>query len=277
MKNENTNESTALTVLQKNNFELAEFSEDMSDIIAEELDGLGTIPFDVIKIPAGGGLAFELPGESEDQPELVNEITGIIVDHHSINALWMKPYDGANEQPDCSSFDGKTAILPTGELKSCAECPYNEFGSARDGGKGKLCKNMHRIYILRSGEQLPMLLLLPPTSLANWKNYLGKKLVIKGKRPYQVLTKITLKREKNANGIAYSQAVFTKVADLAPTECATLKTMVESIKLMTRSTAMQQASTFADGAEERPEAASVDIPPVSGAEFTDITDEAVPF
>lgn len=242
------NETKALAVLEQHKFELMPMSDDLKDIIAEEMDGLGAVPFDIIKIPSGGGLSFEVPGENEDIPTVATELVGIIVDHHPVNALWMNEYDGSNNQPDCSSFDGKTAVDSNGEIKSCANCPYNQFGTARNGGKGKACKNMHRIYILLGGQAIPTLLVLPPTSIAAWRNYIGKKIVVKGKRPYMVLTKVTLKKEKNEGGIAYSQAVFTKVADLTPVECAELKPMVDGFKAMTRSVAMQSADTFVEGA-----------------------------
>ena len=38
-------------------------------MIREELDGLGSIPFDVVKIPSGGGVAFEVPGDDPDNPD----------------------------------------------------------------------------------------------------------------------------------------------------------------------------------------------------------------
>lgn len=258
-KNENT---TALAVLQQHNFELVPISEELGQIIAEEMDGLGAIPFDTIKIPSGGGLAFELPGETEDSPAAEKELVGIIVDHHPVNAYWETEYDGSNNQPNCSSFDGKTGLdADSGEVRSCASCPFNQFGSDIRGGKGKACKNMHRIYILMSGQVIPMLLTLPPTSLAAWRNYIGKKVVVRGKRPWMVMTKITLKKEKNDNGIAYSQAVFTKVADLTPEECAAIKPMAESFKALTRSDIMQSADTF------------VEAPQATGETFTEATDD----
>ena len=241
----NKNDNTALAVLEQNKFDLVPLSGDIAEIISEEMDGLGAIPFDSIKIPSGGGLAFELPGETEDSPVAASELVGIIVDHHPVNAHWESEYDGSNNKPDCSSFDGKTAIdAKSGEVKSCATCPFNQFSSDTRGGKGKACKNMHRIYILLGGQPIPMLLTLPPTSISAWRNYLGKKIVVKGKRPYMVLTKVTLKKEKNANGIAYSESVFSKVADLSPAEVATIKPMVDGFKAMTRSTVMQSAESI---------------------------------
>ena len=46
-----------------------------------------------------------------------------------------------------SSHDGKQGVeRETGEIKDCALCPYNQFGS---DDKGKACKNVHRVFILR--------------------------------------------------------------------------------------------------------------------------------
>ena len=43
-------------------FELVTLTGELAEAIAEEMDGLGSIPFERAKIPSGGGLAFELPG-----------------------------------------------------------------------------------------------------------------------------------------------------------------------------------------------------------------------
>jgi hypothetical protein len=210
-------------------FRLVPMSSEISDIITEELDGLGTIPMDTVKIPSGGGLAFELPGEEEDKPVSATELTGIILYHHATNAWWRDSYIGGNQQPDCYSNDGHTGTAAeTGETKNCAFCPYNQFGSGKDGGKA--CKNAHRVYMLLSGNPLPIILSLPPTSLMPLKIYLAKKVVIPGLRSWQVLTKVTLKKVKNAGGIAYSQAVFTKIGVLTEKELAVVQPMVDAVK-----------------------------------------------
>ena len=144
-------------------FNLVTISGDLAEAIAEEMDGLGTIPFDRVKIPSGGGLAFEVPGEDEENPETAGELVGAILYHHPVNAYWIEKFSGGNEQPDCSSMDGKQGILRgTGEIMSCADCPHNKFGS---DGLGKACKNVHRVYILREDNPVPLILSLPPTSL----------------------------------------------------------------------------------------------------------------
>ena len=209
-------------------FNLVTLSEDLAQGIAEEMDGLGQIPFDRVKIPSGGGLAFEVPGEDEDNPESASELVGVILHHHPVNAYWAEAFSGANESPDCSSIDGKQGVeRETGEIKDCASCPFNQFGS---DGQGKACKNIHRIYLLREGNPIPIILSLPPTSIKSMRDYIGKRILVKGLRSYQVITKITLKKEKNAAGIAYSKAVFSFVDKLTESQAAECKKMSETIK-----------------------------------------------
>ncbi|MCX4324204.1 MAG: hypothetical protein OSJ59_14740 [Lachnospiraceae bacterium] len=210
------------------NFDLQTISGDLAQTIAEEMDGLGALPFDRVKIPSGGGLAFELPGEDDENPESATEIVGVILDHHPVNAYWREKFAGGNEQPDCSSFDGKLGVdRETGEIKDCASCPYNQFGS---DDKGKACKNVHRVFILREGNPVPLVLSLPPTSLKYMRDYIAKRVILKGFRCWQAVTKITLKKEKNAAGIAYSRAVFTFVGKLSPEKAKEAEAMKDCVK-----------------------------------------------
>ena len=203
-----------LAVVKNDEFTLPAL-RDMGKIFQEELEGLDLSNiFDRVKIPTGGGLAFEVPGETDDEPQVMKEIVGIVIDHYPVNAYWQDKFAGGNNPPDCSSLDGK--IGSTGQL--CASCPMNQWGSGPDG-RGKACKNMHRVYILREGEIFPLLLTLPPTSLKNFANYLAKRVVSKGKRAYEVITRVTLKRVTNSINIAYSQAVFA-LAGVLPLEAA---------------------------------------------------------
>lgn len=196
----------------------------------EEMDGLGSIPFERAKIPSGGGLAFELPGETEDEPVMSTELTGVILHHHPVNAYWAEQYSGGNEQPDCSSYDGKQGVeRETGEIHDCSKCPHNQFGSA---GAGKACKNIHRCYILQESNPVPIILALPPTSLKYIRDYIGKRILLKGLRCYEAVTKITLKKEKSADGITYSRAAFTFVSKLTDEQKAEAKAMAENVKAM---------------------------------------------
>ena len=66
-------------------------SNDVTDGIMEELDGLN-ISLDKIKIPAGGGLTFEVPGDDTDSPDSEKEIIGVIVDHYPLNSFWTENF-----------------------------------------------------------------------------------------------------------------------------------------------------------------------------------------
>ena len=197
-------------IVKAGTFNLVSTVGNLTEAIEEELDGLGMLSFDRVKIPAGGGIAFELPGEDEDSPESSPAIVGVILDHHAVNVYWKDKFSGGNMQPDCSSADGKTGVeRETGRTRDCATCPFNQFGSDPSNGKGKACKNAHRLYILQDGSPVPIVLALPPSSLKSLRDYIGKKILLKGLRSYEAITKITLKKEANADGIVYSRAVFS--------------------------------------------------------------------
>lgn len=240
---------TTLTVVEKFNLPAL---NDMSALVGEEMDGL-TIEFDRVKIPSGGGLAFEVPGEDPDAPDTVKEIIGVIVDHHPVNAFWADKYAGQNNPPDCSSMDGKTGVVlgnvtgATGEKRACNSCPYNDWGSDENGGKA--CKNMHRIYILREGEMFPLLLTLPPTSLKNFSNYLAKRVLTKGKRSHEVITKVSLKKATNRTGITYSQATFNLVGILNPETAKKMAEYAAEIKPITRRLAVAADEYFVENGD----------------------------
>lgn len=109
----------------------------------------------------------------------------------------------------------------------------NQFGSDEDG-RGKACKNVHRIYMLREDNPVPLILSLPPTSLKYMRDYIGKRILLKGMRCYEAVTKITLKKEKSAGGIAYSRAVFSFVGKLDSEKAAAAKAMADTIKQQDR-------------------------------------------
>lgn len=208
----------------------------MGEAFVEEMAGLD-LSFDRVKIPSGGGLAFEVPGDDPESPDLVKELVGIIVDHHPINVYYANPYTGGNTPPDCSSEDGKVGTgTPGGD---CATCPLNQWGSDPDGGRGKACQNRRRIYLLREGETLPVLLTLPTTSLKAFSDYIAKRVLAKGKRSYEVITKITLRRATSASGIAYSQAQFAVAGYLDAEKAKQAQEMSESIKAYTRALKVQ--------------------------------------
>lgn len=212
------------------NFQVPVVSGGMSEAMEEEMDGL-KLTFDRVKIPSGGAIMFEVPSDNPDEPDMQKELSGVIVDHHPINGYWKDKFTGASNPPDCASMDGKFGNGNPGGI--CAKCPLNQFGSG-ENGEGKACKNMHRIYLLENGELFPKLLTLPPSSIRNFSDYMGKRIVMKGLRSYGVITKVTLKKEQNKGGITYSEANFAISQVLPPDITAAMAKYSAGIKAETR-------------------------------------------
>lgn len=224
-------------------FQFPALTDEMREAIAEEMDGLN-FEFDKIKIPSGGGIAFEIPSDDPDNPDIEKALVGIIVDHYPANVLFDGKYDGEKKIPICSSIGGKVGVvLATGEQRPCNSCDYNEYGSAEDG-RGKACKNSHNVYLLRESELYPLLLTLPPTSLKPFNAYMTKRVVGKGLLSSAVLTKITLKKEKSADGIDYAQAQFAVERILTDEERTTAKEYARNIKDITRQQPIIQETTI---------------------------------
>lgn len=224
--------------------------------LADEMDGI-YLTFDRVKIPSGGGLAFEVPGDDPDNPELVKELVGVIIDHYPVQTYWRSKFSGENTPPDCYSNDGKIGIGDPGG--SCKNCPLNQWGSA-EGGVGKACTSKRKIFILREGDGLPIQLTLPPTSLKNFNEYVAKRIVAKGRRTWGVVTRITLKRVKNASGIDYSEAQFAVVRDLNDGEKVKSKVYASEMKQFTRQASVMDDYESANTASEPIEISDEDLP-----------------
>lgn len=210
---------------------MAELQDEMSD-----LDPESGITCRKIKIPSGGGLAYEVQGEDETNVEYMKEINAVIIFTHRVGGFWPGSYgdDEQNKIPVCSSMDGKTGLnTETGELTSCETCPLNQFGSATDQkggpGKGKACKNMRRLYMMMDGDPNFYLLTVPPTSIRDVNKQLAK--IMAGGVPYTgLVVRLTLEKTQNAAGVAYSKVVIGKSGLLPPAVSAVAKEMRRQIK-----------------------------------------------
>ena len=206
-------------------------SANLSASLSEEMQGLN-LTFDRIKVPSGGGLAFEVPSDNPDNPDLAKEIKAVILYHNPVQAYYKEKFTGGNEAPDCSSFDGIAGIeKDTGEVKACRECELNKFGSGENGGKA--CKTKRRIFLLLENSAIPVIFSLPTTSLNDFSKYILR-LVGKNKKSFQVVTKFTLKKEQNAGGITFSKVVVATERDLTENELKSIMPMTEQVKTIAR-------------------------------------------
>lgn len=201
--------------------------EEAKEIIAENLEGM-EVRFDKVTIPSGGGLAFTMINE-EGEEEPIKELKGVILNKQPFKAYYEKSFDEKEEDdpgiPDCFSPDGKVSA----DGYDCSKCPKGQWGSDRNGGRGKDCNDKVRVYILPEGNVFPIYIDLPPTSISNFTNYV-KRLANKLLSYYGVVTSISLEKDKSDSGIQFSKAKFAKAADLSKEEKKAIKEYITSIK-----------------------------------------------
>ena len=104
------------------------------------------------------------------------------------------------------------------------------------------------LYLLRENEIFPLTLNLPTGSLKGFTKYV-QTLLARGKRPNQVVTKISLRKAASASGIDFSQAVFKVVRSLDSAEQKDIDTMAEQVKDYASgltTTAMAEDTPFVD-------------------------------
>jgi hypothetical protein len=204
-------------------------------------EGFSPSDLDRLKVPAGGGRAWDIPDEAPAQ-----HIDGVVIHRQPTRSFWFKKRGEDGEEdgpPDCYSPDAKVGVgvfgqpdtrpegadltvNPTGE---CAGCPMNVFGSSTSGsGNGKACKEQMQVYVLQEEAVLPIQISLPPTSLRPWKKYMTR-LAAKGKSYMAVVTRFGLEVEKGG-GQTYSVVTPSKIADLQPEEAAAARAYGATIR-----------------------------------------------
>jgi len=223
---------------------LAELKDEM-----EDLDPESGISCRQIKVPSGGGLAFEVQGEDEGDADPMKEIDAVIVFTHRLSAYWPGSFGSASNPedkiPTCRSMDGKTGIVQsgdrTGEVINCEGCQWNQYGTGVDEkgnpSRGKACKNMRRIYMMMDGDPNFYLLTVPPTSIKDVNKQLAK--ILASGTPYTgMIVTFGLEKTKNNNGVAYSKVTVKKKGILPPAIAAQVQQLRGQIKAQYQSMAI---------------------------------------
>jgi hypothetical protein len=201
---------------------------DIKDAVVANVgnSGMTASDFERIKIPAGGGTAWTLPGLDGD--EIVKELTGIIVAWNDTRVYWSVPMEHSegNMPPDCYSLDARTGIgKPGGD---CLMCPFAQFGSD-PRGEGQACKLVRQLFLIREGNILPEIVSLPPSSIRPARQYFMR-LAAKAVPCYGLITNIGLEKVKNGQGIVYSRATFTSGGRLTPEQAQGAKAYAAMIE-----------------------------------------------
>lgn len=204
--------SSELVPVSASSYPVLASGQNIGEIIRNNLGGEQVTPADLtrIKVPAGGGTSWEVPG-ADGETEPVKTIEGIIVHTTRRRAYWPNT-NPSGEPPACVSTDCVTGHGNPGGR--CQDCPFDQFGSQikQDGGagRGKSCKESRLVFLLRAGMKLPDVVVVPPGSLKPAKQYLLKLSV----PYYAVLSRLTLDRAQNKDSIAYAQIHFRNVGML---------------------------------------------------------------
>lgn len=72
---------------------LAELQDEMDDLDPES--GITCLK---IKIPSGGGLAYEVQTDEEDDAEYMKQIDGVVIFTHRANGFWAGAYGSGEDQ-----------------------------------------------------------------------------------------------------------------------------------------------------------------------------------
>lgn len=150
----------------------------------------------------GGILSYKGAAMPDNKMEVV-----IILDI-THNAFYEGRYDSDNPQsPVCFAFgdvtgeDENFVMAPHPDSSSpqadqCQGCPQNEWGSA-DQGRGKACKNMHRIAMITGGDLEDIAaaevayMHIPVMSVKGWAGYVRQLQTVEGKPPLAFVTTVS--------------------------------------------------------------------------------------
>lgn len=212
----------------------AETRSEIMEAVAANLTGsqISTFSLDKITVPAGGQPFFTV--KSMDDPDGTPEkaLFGIVLGHRPNRGYWPKGLDegGAGSPPDCSSADGKIGVgNPGGD---CATCRFAQFKSAtkKDGspGRGQACKQSRLLFLLREGQNFPNVVVVPSSSLKYLDKFLLR-LASTGGLFYGIVWKITLKPDKNEDGVEFARMEFERTAKLDPETTQNVKRYAEAL------------------------------------------------
>lgn len=240
------------TMMENRNFNLPTMSEGegfSNDELADDMDGLH-LNFQRVKIPAGGALQYEIPGEDPENPDYTKYLEGVILFNHASCAYWLDGEIDENTAPMCSAVDGKVGIGEPGG--TCAVCALNRFGTG-ENGKGKACKNMRVLYLLRDGEYMPLQVTLPPTSIKPFNDFYSAAFASRRRGTCGSIVQLGLKRIENGTN-TYSVATFRKLYDFTGEQLVQVKVYADSfkeqIKLMLQQRAEDAVNRPDDNYEE---------------------------
>ena len=198
---------------------------DRSEVMAENLGpgGLDPTKLDKVKIPAGGGTAWEIP-TLDGKGDIAKTLEVIIVAAQDVRSYYKDKYDGSKVPPTCASIDCITGVGNPGG--KCSDCPKAQWGSAVDDNDnptdGQACSQRKLMLCISKDSTLPFVVSIPPGSLNNISKYFMR--LAGANLPYYgVVTNLSLLKTESGSGIPFSSVVPEYVRSLTKEEIPSIK------------------------------------------------------
>ena len=179
---------------------------------------------------------------------LPEELNVIVLDELVENSRYAEKYiEGEFQTPICyalgeplSTCSSESDLLsgmrphekaPEPQSTDCANCRWNQFGSADDGGRGKGCGNRRRLMVMAADRlddlenAMVATLRVPPTGLKIWDAYANWLYRIEELTPEYVVTRLSLKKIRPTDMAALPH--FEYVATLPDDICEKVETFIE--------------------------------------------------
>ena len=116
--------------------------------------------------------------------------------------------------------------------------------------KGKACKNMHMVYLLRSGEFMPLQISLPPTSIRPFNEFVSRAFLLRRRGICSAVVQLGLKKMNNGKD-DYSVTTFKLLRDFEGEELRQIRDYADQFKEQVKVMLAQRA--------EQADAASGDV------------------
>ena len=223
-----------VTIVQPSQFALMKQDNSaLKNLIKENMGALGVTPLDLdrVRVPAGGGTAWEVPSLEGTTNE--RHIDGVIAYFRDPRSYWSTSFeDQPGTPPSCSAADGMFGVgVPGGE---CAKCALAQFGSAtpkkgQKESRGQACRQMRFLFVVTPERMLPIIVVVPPTSLKEMRKYFLR-LASEQIPYYGVVSRFALKKTKNKDGIEFSEIVPAVAARLDAEQVGRIRSYAEGLK-----------------------------------------------
>jgi hypothetical protein len=248
-----------------------------------------------VKVMAAGAGLFEFKDQSQEPSRTFR---GVILNSHDRNVLWDKPVNddpnappATEEQklPACSSSNGRQGqpragfahlalqragttapVLATGnEVIVCGSCPYNQFGTGRmfnpqGNERGKAVTNQKSIYVKLEGRETPVELVITPSSLVAYQEYIGG-LLNQGMPVQAVLTEFAQEVKQRGNK-RWGVVIFKDVGRLNMDEFNDVLAMRNQFSRAITPTEILVEATAEDAATHRAQEGGVPVGAAAGTE-----------